>query len=147
MDSENILIEKKNHIAILSLNRESILNALNTEVLREFNTILDNIENDEDVYVVIITGKGKAFVAGADIFDGLTWLRYSYHDGYTIYWQNYGASKMIQVEDKKVRLKSAIDNIYYLATLQEQLKRFSSDGNFECLVGCDQLVKDAYNSE
>lgn len=67
MDSENILIEKKNHIAILSLNRESVLNALNTQVLREFNTILDNIENDEDVYVVIITGKGKAFVAGADI--------------------------------------------------------------------------------
>lgn len=67
MESKNILLDKKNHIAILSLNRESVLNALNTQVLKEINTILDDIENDEDIYVVIVTGKGKAFIAGADI--------------------------------------------------------------------------------
>lgn len=67
MESKNILLDKKNHIAILSLNRESVLNALNTQVLKEINTILDDIESDKDTYVVIITGKGKAFIAGADI--------------------------------------------------------------------------------
>ncbi len=67
MDSKNILLDKKDHIAILSLNREYVLNALNTQVLKDINIILDDIKNDEDIYVVIITGKGKAFIAGADI--------------------------------------------------------------------------------
>ncbi|WP_251861011.1 short-chain-enoyl-CoA hydratase [Clostridium sp. Marseille-Q2269] len=67
MESQNILLDKKNHIAILTLNRESVLNALNTEVLKEINMILDDIKNDEETYVLIITGKGKAFIAGADI--------------------------------------------------------------------------------
>ncbi|EJO5348392.1 enoyl-CoA hydratase/isomerase family protein [Clostridium botulinum] len=69
MESKNILLDKKNHISILTLNRESVLNALDTQVIKEMNTILDYIENDEDTYVVIITGKGKAFVAGADILE------------------------------------------------------------------------------
>jgi len=67
MEFKNILIEKEEHIAVLSFNRPDVLNALNSEVLVELGTAIDQVEKDEDIYVLIITGKGKAFVAGADI--------------------------------------------------------------------------------
>ena len=59
--------EKKDNIAVLTLNRPDALNALNLDVLRELNDAVINAENDEDVYVLIITGAGRSFVAGADI--------------------------------------------------------------------------------
>lgn len=67
MEYENIILDKKDHIAILSFNRSHVLNALNSDVLNELDKVLDEIVEDKDIYVLIITGKGKAFVAGADI--------------------------------------------------------------------------------
>ncbi|WP_411682670.1 short-chain-enoyl-CoA hydratase [Clostridium thailandense] len=67
MEHENVVLDKQSHIAILSFNRPKALNALNSDVLNELNQILDEINNGEEIYVVIITGYGKAFVAGADI--------------------------------------------------------------------------------
>lgn len=63
----NILMEKKDRICVLSFNRPKQLNALNTEVLTELNSLIDVIAKDTEVDVVIMTGEGKAFVAGADI--------------------------------------------------------------------------------
>lgn len=64
----NIIFEKENHIAIVTINRPKALNALNSETLKELNQTVDEIINDDDIYVVLITGSGeKAFVAGADI--------------------------------------------------------------------------------
>ena len=67
MEFECLLIEKKDHIAILSFNKPKVLNALDSEVLNELNSAIEYIEKDEEIYVLIITGIGKAFVAGADI--------------------------------------------------------------------------------
>lgn len=68
MDWNNILLEKENDIAVLTINRPKVLNALNSETLQEIDAAMDQLENDADVRVVIITGAGdKAFVAGADI--------------------------------------------------------------------------------
>lgn len=64
---ENVAIEKKSCIGILKFNRPSALNALDSKVLIELNEAIDEIKNDNDIYVLIITGEGKAFVAGADI--------------------------------------------------------------------------------
>ncbi len=63
----NLLITKDENVAILSINRPQALNALSIEVLKELDTALINLEKDNDVFVIIITGEGKAFVAGADI--------------------------------------------------------------------------------
>lgn len=62
-----ILIEKKEHIAILTINREEALNALNTAVLAELREAFDTLCRDDEVHSIIITGAGRAFVAGADI--------------------------------------------------------------------------------
>ncbi|AKA70817.1 short-chain-enoyl-CoA hydratase [Clostridium scatologenes] len=67
MEYKNIKVEKENHISILSINRPKALNALNAELLNEIDQCIDQVKNDESTYVLIITGEGKAFVAGADI--------------------------------------------------------------------------------
>jgi enoyl-CoA hydratase len=62
-----LLFKKEGNIGILSINRPDALNALNSIVLDELNEAMDVINNDEDVHVIILTGEGRAFVAGADI--------------------------------------------------------------------------------
>lgn len=62
-----MLFKKEGNIGILSINRPDALNALNSIVLDELNEAMDVINNDEDVHVIILTGEGRAFVAGADI--------------------------------------------------------------------------------
>lgn len=67
MDFKNLLITKDQNVAILTINRPKALNALNTELLNELDMAFDNLETDPEVFVIILTGEGKAFVAGADI--------------------------------------------------------------------------------
>jgi enoyl-CoA hydratase len=67
MNYKNILFEKKDHIAILTINRPEALNALNIDVLNELNHAVDTVATDEQIYILIITGYGRAFIAGADI--------------------------------------------------------------------------------
>lgn len=68
MELKNVLLEKDNHLAIVTINRPKALNALNSETLNDLNIVLEDLENDSNVYCVILTGSGeKSFVAGADI--------------------------------------------------------------------------------
>ncbi|HHY61231.1 MAG TPA: crotonase [Clostridia bacterium] len=68
MSFNNILCEKEGPVAVITINRPQVLNALNAETLQELEAALDQIERDREIRVVIITGAGeKAFVAGADI--------------------------------------------------------------------------------
>lgn len=64
----HILFEKKGNVAIALINRPKALNALNSEVLNDLNTLVDTVNADEEIRVLILSGSGeKAFVAGADI--------------------------------------------------------------------------------
>lgn len=68
MALENVLIEKRGRVAILTINRPDKLNALNIPTRNDILAALDQLERDEEVRVVVITGAGeKAFIAGADI--------------------------------------------------------------------------------
>ncbi len=64
---ENVLLEKGDHVATITINRPAKLNALNEPTRCELIGVLNDLRNDRDVRVVIITGAGKAFIAGADI--------------------------------------------------------------------------------
>jgi enoyl-CoA hydratase len=68
METEVVLYEKKENIAVLSINRPDALNALNNEVNLALLACLDKADSDDDIRVVILTGSGnRAFIAGADI--------------------------------------------------------------------------------
>ncbi|MGN0969562.1 MAG: enoyl-CoA hydratase-related protein [Evtepia sp.] len=60
-------VTKQGNVGIVTMNRPEALNALSSAVFADLTAALDQVEQDDDVYVVIITGAGRAFVAGADI--------------------------------------------------------------------------------
>lgn len=68
MNFETLLLDIRNNIAIVTLNRPDKLNALNAQTISNLDSAFDHIKNDEEIDIVILTGSGeKAFVAGADI--------------------------------------------------------------------------------
>lgn len=72
---ETILVEKREWVAVLTINRPDKLNALNSKVHSEGVAALDELKKDDSIRVLIITGAGsKSFIAGADIseFEGKT---------------------------------------------------------------------------
>ena len=68
MSYENILLEKRDQIALVTVNRPKVLNALNEKTVEELDACFSGLQKDPEVRAVILTGAGeKAFVAGADI--------------------------------------------------------------------------------
>jgi enoyl-CoA hydratase len=68
MSYQFISIENENHVALLTIQRPDQLNALNKATIEELNQALNQLDSDDGVRVIILTGSGtKAFVAGADI--------------------------------------------------------------------------------
>jgi enoyl-CoA hydratase len=68
MNFENILVQKKDSLAQITINRPKKLNALNSETINELNIAFETLEEDDNIRAIILTGSGeKAFVAGADI--------------------------------------------------------------------------------
>ncbi|MCL0102397.1 enoyl-CoA hydratase/isomerase family protein [Dehalococcoidia bacterium] len=67
MEYEGLTLEKAENIAVLTLNRPERLNALTMKMNAEFHKLFREVEEDDDVRVLIITGAGKGFCAGADV--------------------------------------------------------------------------------
>ena len=67
MAYETIIVDVEDYVATITLNRPEALNALNSQLLGELVTALQDADQNEKVRCVIITGSAKAFAAGADI--------------------------------------------------------------------------------
>ena len=68
MSFENLLVDRDGAVAVLTVNRPRVLNALNTQTLDELRRAILELKRDEAVHAVVLTGAGeKSFVAGADI--------------------------------------------------------------------------------
>ena len=67
MAYENIIVETREHVGLITLNRPKALNALNSELMRELGEALLKFDADETIGAIVITGSDKAFAAGADI--------------------------------------------------------------------------------
>lgn len=68
----SFLTPEEKNIGVVTLNRPEVLNALNTEILRELEAVFGEIRKDDEIRVVVITGAGKAFSAGADLSEAPT---------------------------------------------------------------------------
>lgn len=67
MAYENIIVETKGRVGVVTLDRPKALNALNSALIAELNAALDGFEADPGIGAVLLTGSDKAFAAGADI--------------------------------------------------------------------------------
>lgn len=72
METQLVLEERQNQVAVLTLNRPDVMNSFNFGMLRSLKERVEAIHFDTDVRVVIITGAGKAFCAGADLKERAT---------------------------------------------------------------------------
>ncbi|WP_332237185.1 enoyl-CoA hydratase/isomerase family protein [Sporolactobacillus sp. KGMB 08714] len=67
MSYEDIIYEVKDNVALITINRPKVLNALRTQTKEELENAIDTAAADEEVRGMIITGSGKGFIAGSDI--------------------------------------------------------------------------------
>ena len=80
MDFKNIILELRDNIAILFLNRPNKLNAFTIPMMEEIISALDKIETDDEIKAVVLSGKGRAFCAGADLSSGENTFNPSFDD-------------------------------------------------------------------
>ncbi len=114
----SIIFEKEENIAILTFNRPDARNAVNNQVRDEFTAAIAEVEADNDIRVLILTGSGKAFASGVDIKEFSQTTPYHAH------------------------------NIYRLAERVEKLPKpviaavngFSLGGGNEIALGCDIII-------
>jgi len=69
MEFECIIYEKEDGVATIKLNRPKVLNAMNKQLWLDFQEALEDVKNDQEIKVLIITGEGRAFSTGADLKD------------------------------------------------------------------------------
>ncbi len=67
VEFEHLSLEKRGHVALLTIEREASLNTLDAALLLELATAFDLVEGDAEVRALVITGSGRAFAAGADM--------------------------------------------------------------------------------
>ena len=79
MSYENILVETRGRVGLITLNRPKALNALNDALMDELGDVLAQFDADDNIGCIVITGSDKAFAAGADIAAMKDW---SYMDVY-----------------------------------------------------------------
>jgi hypothetical protein len=87
------------------------------------------------------------FISGAEIFDGLTWLRFGYHEGRTMYAQNYAAihdSEGIRRKNTDQSYEMWKNNYYYLEKLRTQMLNYVRTGDFGHFGPIASIVEDAY---
>ena len=87
------------------------------------------------------------YISGAEIFDGLSWLRYGYQDGVATYTHNYGVlTHGLNTKDHMVRRKTMGENYHTLLRLKQQLLDFRTTGCYSKLEPHADLIRDACDS-
>lgn len=115
----DVILEKKQHTAIITLNRPGTLNALCEELISRINDALDAVESDPEIYTVIITGSGKAFIAGADIKE-----MYEKNEEEIAVWAALGSDLCMRLENMDRPVIAAING-------------YALGGGLELALACD----------
>jgi len=120
MEYQNLLIETTDGITTLTINRPQVLNALNSNVVRELESALSELDLDAAVRVVVLTGAGeKAFVAGADIKEMSAMSAFEAHD-----LARRGQQLMLLINSMRKPVIAAVNG-------------YALGGGFELALACD----------
>ena len=120
MPFENIILKVDTHVATIFFNRPKALNALNNALFDELDIALDQVRNNTDIRVLILTGTGdKAFVAGADIAE---LVKMNPLEGKSF--SRKGQKVFTKIEDLPIPAIAAVNG-------------FALGGGLEAALGCD----------
>lgn len=119
---ETIRIEQRGQIAVMYFNRPDKLNAINGTLYKELGDYLRSLENSDSTSILIMTGEGRAFVAGADIDDYLTMTLAQFSA-----FQRLGRSVMAQMEQLSRPIIAAVNG-------------YALGGGFEIALACDVII-------
>ena len=122
--SDYIILEKDKATAIITISREKALNALNSQVIDELSQAIDVVKADKDIRALIITGAGRAFVAGADI--GVQSV-FDVREGRQ--WGRRGSAVFRDIELLQIPTIAAVGG-------------FALGGGCELALSCDMIVAD-----
>ena len=122
--SDYIILEKDKATAIITISREKALNALNSQVIDELSQAIDAVKADKDIRALIITGAGRAFVAGADI--GVQSV-FDVREGRQ--WGRRGSTVFREIELLQIPTIAAVGG-------------FALGGGCELALSCDMIVAD-----
>lgn len=119
---KNILVEKKEGIGTIKINRPKVLNALNKETMQEISKAIDELNQDKKIKVAILTGEGKAFIAGADInqMKDMTSLEAKE-------FAELGHSMLLKIENSRLPFIAAING-------------YALGGGCETIMACDICI-------
>ncbi len=122
MEFENIIVEKEDGIAVIRINRPKALNALNEDTLRDLMHAVTELEVDTEIKVAILTGEGKAFIAGADIkhMSNLTPLEAKI-------FAEYGHNLLNKIEGSRLPFIAAVNG-------------YALGGGCEVMMACDIAI-------
>ena len=126
MKHTTFTVKIENEIATLTISRPESLNALNNLFFKEINEFLDSIENQSTPKILILTGEGKAFVAGADIAEmqGM-----SKKEGYNF--SKTGQDTFSRIEKLEIPVIAAING-------------YALGGGCELALACDFRIANTY---
>lgn len=86
------------------------------------------------------------FLSGAEIFDGLTWLRYGFSNGHACYWNNYGAKAIgISSSDDEIKIETIQNNLKSLFELTSQMQDFLLEYDFDKFIHNSQFFRECYD--
>jgi len=125
MQFETLILEKnpEQHYAIITLNRPENFNAISTQLARDMLTVLSHLEEDDDIWAVILTGMGpKAFCSGADLKERKSMTKY----------------QMIAQRKLFVKMFTAVS--FFPKPIIAAVNGAAFGGGFELALGCDWIV-------
>jgi crotonobetainyl-CoA hydratase len=128
LDYKYIIVEKKEHITIIRLNRPEVRNAINPYVSLEIEDVFDEFENDSNAWIAIVTGVGdKAFSAGFDL--------------------KWGATTNFKEQSEafsKLKYKAITGGLTFNPNITKPViaavNGFAFGGGFELALGCDIII-------